>query len=153
MTIGSIFLALALLILLLLFLVRPFFKVRPQRTLSNGQREQLLLRKEALLDAIRALDFDHDTGKLPDEEYDQQRSALMREAAVTLKALDDLPADPADEDIYAQIETAVSSIRLRRTESAGAPAQFCANCGQRLDNDDNFCAHCGQPIYAVQPST
>lgn len=151
-TIGSIFLGLALLILLVLFLVRPFFMVKPQRRPSNGQREQLLLRKEALLDAIRALDFDHDTGNLPDVEYEQQRSALMSEAAVTLKALDELPADPADADIYAQIETAVSSIKVQRSESAGAPSQFCTNCGQRLDSDDKFCAHCGQAIYAVQPS-
>ena len=150
-TIGSILFGLAILILLFLFLVRPFMKAPPQVE-AGSQRQELLARKGAILDAIRALDFDHDTGKLPDEEYERQRAALMSEAAVTLKALDELPAGSVDGDVYAQIETAVNRIKQQRTVSAGAPAQFCANCGQGLETDDNFYAHCGQPVYAVQPT-
>lgn len=150
--IGSILLGLALLIVVGLFLLRPFFKAPPQAAMV-GKRQELLLRKEASLEAIRALDFDHDTGKLPDEEYEQQRTALMRDAALTLKALDKMPAGQADEDVYAQIVAAVSLIRQQRAASAGSPAHFCTNCGQSLDASDKFCAHCGQPVYAVQPST
>lgn len=151
-TIGSILLGLALLIIVALFLLRPFFNAPPQaKTLSR--RQELLLQKEATLEAIRALDFDHDTGKLPDAEYEQQRTILMRDAAATLKALDEMPAGPADEDVYVQIEAAVSLIREQRAASGGVPAHFCANCGQSLDANDKFCAHCGQPVYAVQPST
>lgn len=148
-TIGSILLGLALLIVVALFLLRPFLKTPPQAE-AVSQRQELLVRKGAIMEAIRALDFDHDTGKLPDEEYEQQRAALMSEAAATLKALDEMPASPADEDVYAQIEAAVSRIRVQRAGTAGAPAQFCAHCGQRLEPGDNFCASCGQPVYAVQ---
>ena len=151
-TIGSILLGLALLIVVALFLLRPFFNAPPQAK-ALSRRQELLLQKEATLAAIRALDFDHDTGKLPDAEYEQQRTILMRDAAATLKALDEMPAGPADEDVYAQIEAAVSLIRQQRAASGGAPAHFCANCGQSLDANDKFCAHCGQPVYAVQPST
>ena len=151
-TIGSILFGLAILIVVGLFLVRPFFNAPPQAQ-AVSQRQQLLVRKGAILEAIHALDFDHDTGKIPDEEYEQQRAALMSEAAATLKALDEMPAGPADEDVYSEIETAVSKIKLQRAESAAAPDQFCANCGQHLESDDNFCARCGQPIYTVQPST
>ena len=131
----------------------------PPQAEAVSQRQELLARKGAILEAIRALDFDHDTGKLPDEEYERQRAALMSEAAVTLKALDELPTGSVDGDVYAQIDEAVSRIRAQRTVSAGAPAQFCANCGQGLESGDNFCAHCGRPVYdpalnrQPQPST
>jgi rRNA maturation endonuclease Nob1 len=151
-TIGSIFLGLALLLLLFLFLVRPFMKAPPEVE-AVTKRQELETRKDAVLEAIRALDFDHDTGKMPDQEYEQQRSALMAEAAVTLKALDELPAATVDDDVYAQIEAAISRIKAQRTQIDGLPARFCTNCGQVLDSGDNFCARCGQPVFAVQPSS
>lgn len=151
-TIGSILFGLAILILLFLFLARPFLKAPPQaETLSK--RQELTERKEAILEAIRALDFDHDTGKMPDEEYEKQRAVLMSEAAATLKALDELSSTPVGEDVYAQIEAAISRIKAQRTQRASVPAQFCTNCGQGLESGDNFCAHCGQPVYLAQPTT
>jgi hypothetical protein len=145
-TIGSILFGLAILILLFLFLVRPFMKPPPEVE-AVTKRQELNTRKEAALEAIRALDFDHDTGKIPDQEYEQQRSVLVIEAAAALKALDELSSAPVGEDVYAQIEAAVSRIKAQRTGSAAAPAHFCTNCGQGLESGDNFCAGCGQPVY------
>ena len=152
-TIGSILLGLAILVLLVLFLVRPFFRPQPQQEETTGRKRQLLARKAAYLETIRTLDFDHDTGKLPDEEYEQQRALLMSEAAAVIKALDELPQDPQSDDVFAQIEAAVNKIKQQRAVSSGAPANFCASCGHRLDAGDRFCASCGQPVYVVQPST
>jgi hypothetical protein len=137
--------------LLFLFLFRPFAKASPEVE-AVSKRQELLARKEAILEAIRTLDFDHDTGKMPDEEYNQQRSVLVTEAVAALKALDQLPAAPMNDDVYAQIEAAVSRIKAQRIQSQGVPARFCTNCGQALDARDNFCAKCGQPVYAAQPS-
>ncbi len=150
-TIGAILFSLTILILVALFLVRPFF--RPPLPEVTSDRQQLLDQKEGLLVAIHALDFDHDTGKLPDEEYEQQRSALMSQAAVTLKALDELPAQPVDSDVYAQIEAALSKVKQQHAAAANGAAHFCTNCGRPLDAGDKFCAHCGQPAYAAQPLT
>jgi hypothetical protein len=149
---GAILLGLALLIVVVLFLARPFLKPQPQQTLDTSERQALSARKEGLLDAIRTLDFDHDTGKIPDQEYELQRAALMNEAAATLKALDELPPIPVSEDVYAQIEAALGALRSQRAERTAAPANFCSSCGQRLDAGDRFCANCGQPVYAAQPS-
>jgi rRNA maturation endonuclease Nob1 len=151
-TIGSILFGLAILILLFLFLIRPFIKASPE-TETISKRQELTGKKEAVLEAIRILDFDHDTGKMPDKEYEQQRSALMTEAVATLKALDQLPATSANDDVYAQIEMAVSRIKAQRAQTMDSPAQFCTNCGQALESNDNFCARCGHPVYAVQPTT
>lgn len=151
-TIGSILFGLALIIVVGLFLARPFFKA-PEKVQAAGRRQQLAAQKAGILEAIRALDFDHDTGKLPDQEYEQQRAALMNDAATILKELDTMPAGPQDEDIYAQIEAAVSTIRQQRAGQTSTAVQFCTACGQGLDADDNFCPRCGQPAYTVQPST
>ena len=152
-SIGAILLGLALLVAVLLFLARPFLRPQPQQTAEISQRRELLARKEGLLDAIRILDFDHDTGKIPDEEFELQRAVLVNEAAATLKALDELPAKPVSEDVYMQIEAALSALRSQRVHSGGtAPANYCTSCGQRLDAGDRFCAHCGQPVFVAQPS-
>lgn len=152
-TIGSVLFGLALLIVVLLFLARPFFRPQLEQTVTLSERQQLMTRKEALLDAIRALEFDHDTGKLPDAEFEQERQLLMSEAAVTLKAIDELPEASSDDNVYAQIEAAVAARRKGQKARGPQPVTFCAQCGNRLDGDDNFCPRCGEPVYAAQPST
>jgi hypothetical protein len=143
MTTGSILLAIALLILLLLFLLRPF--LIPSSTIEPiTPQQRLLAQKENLLDQIRALDFDHNTGKIPDEIYQPQRSHLIREAAALLQQLDSQTADSGD--LEAAIETAVA--QLRQTSSNGQ-GNFCPHCGETIDPHDKFCAACGHQLVEV----
>jgi NADH pyrophosphatase NudC (nudix superfamily) len=152
MTIGSILLGLALLIVVGLILSKPLLTAGPQSTQSLDKRRQLELRKEAFLAEIRRLDFDHETGNIPTDVYELQRTQLMNEAAVVLREMDELPA-AAGEDIQAQIEAAVLQRRDHRAPSSNGQAGFCTQCGQPLDADDKFCARCGQPLRVAQPTT
>lgn len=137
---------------------------------------RLQLRKEALLDEIRALDFDHDTGKIWDEAYQAERAELVAETAVVLKRLDELTLEtvpspvadvapvetavtPAAETaVISEIEAAVAAARKGKPPQPQAKtavngkARFCSQCGKPLDADDRFCAHCGSPVYAKQPA-
>lgn len=143
MTIGSILLAIALLIVLLLFLLRPF--LAPSTTSEPMTPQQkLLVQKEKLLDQIRALDFDQNTGKIPAEVYQAQRSHLIHEAALVLQQLDSQTADPTD--IEAAIETAVAHLRQASSNGKG---EFCPQCGRPIDPDDKFCAACGHQLVEV----
>ena len=147
MTIGSILLAIALLIVLLLFLLRPF--LTPSTTSEPMTSEQkLLFQKEKLLDQIRALDFDQNTGKIPAEIYQAQRSHLIHEAALVLQQLDSQAADPTDIEaaIEAAIETAVAHLRQASSNGKG---EFCPQCGRPIDPDDKFCATCGHQLVEV----
>lgn len=144
MTTGSILLAIALLIVLLLYLLRPFLTSSSTNQPINPQRK-LLAEKEQLLNQIRALDFDHSTGKIPDEIYQAQRSHLVRQSALILQELDSHTADFTP-DIEAAIETAVA--RLRHTSSNGQ-GNFCPHCGESADPDDKFCAACGYQLGEV----
>ena len=152
MATGSIFLGLALLVLVFLYLARPLLL---KHSSPNGkyvnERRQLEKDKEAYLDEIRALDFDHETGKVPTEVYQVQRDQLRTEAAAILKALDELPA--ADGDVNAQIEAAVAKRRHQRALSANGQVNYCTGCGQPVDKGDRFCASCGQAVEIAAPTT
>ena len=159
MSIGSILLGLSLLIIVILILAQPFWAQPEHEPRPRSRKQQLLLQKEAVLEEIRALDFEYDTGKLPEEDYQPQRTALMAIATATLKALDELGTAAPEDDVAAQIEAAITRVRAQRQ----APAQpvmtapptavptngqkiFCTQCGTPVDASDKFCAACGSKI-------
>lgn len=151
-TIGSFLLALALLLVLALFLARPFFDPA-YRSREDGEtvseRDALLKQKETLLESIRALDFEHETGKVPTEVYELQRSDLVAQTATVLHQLDDMDAPAADAEVIADIEAAVRDLRRKRP-TARVATQFCPQCGQPVDNNDRFCASCGHQLQPLQ---
>jgi len=67
MTIGSILLAVALLVGVALFVTRPLFVRDARRRRRMSEYQALQAQKEAVLVEIRALDFDHETGKVAEE--------------------------------------------------------------------------------------
>ena len=173
MGIGSILLAIALLFLVALFVGRPFLQGQPGRQETMTELEALQAQKEALLEQIRILDFEHDTGKMPGEEHAQQRAQLLQEAAAVLKALDKLAPDPVtngsatrvereveaaiaamrrvphatppEGETESQIEAAVQSMRHQVQQPNGpqAAGRFCSQCGNPREPGDKFCAYCG----------
>ncbi|HEX6384000.1 MAG TPA: zinc ribbon domain-containing protein [Anaerolineae bacterium] len=157
MTTGSILLGLALLILVALFLARPFLRrpVAGERRRSASY-QTLLARKEALLQQIRELDFDHETGKIPNELYQPQRMQLVSQAAALLQQLDEMAVKTgpaASPDVDAQIEAAVARLRTRPSPAATASngsGGYCPQCGRPTDAGDKFCAACGHKLPAIQ---
>lgn len=157
MTTGSILLGLALLILIALFVARPFL----QRPAGNERRrsssyQALATRKEALLEQIRELDFDQETGKIANELYQLQRARLVSQAAALLQQLDDVvtPADPRlPADVDEQIEAAVARLRTQPAPAATASngsGGYCPQCGRPTDAGDKFCAACGHQLPTKQ---
>jgi hypothetical protein len=51
-------------------------------------------RKEAVYENLRDLSFEHNAGKLSDEDYEQQRQGLESEAAVILAEMDNIQRAP-----------------------------------------------------------
>ncbi|WP_420641373.1 zinc ribbon domain-containing protein [Candidatus Leptofilum sp.] len=170
MATGSILLGIALLVLTGLFIARPF--LRPQeeeRELTAYQ--QLLAEKEVLLDQIRALDFDHETSKIPTEVHEIQRTRLIEQATAVLKDIDEadgdsVPVESVDDivDVDIEIEAAIARTRRQRSQKGAVPAampasaatnghaRFCPQCGTATDPGDRFCANCGHGL-ALESST
>ncbi len=158
MSIGSILLGLSLLILVGLVLAQPFLAKEEREPRPRSRKQQLLAQKEAVLEEIRALDFDSDTGKIPQEVYEPQRTELKAVATEILKSLDELGTEAPEDDVAAQIEAAINRVRGQRQPSGeisvaetavpakNGQAKFCTECGAKVDANDKFCAACGKKL-------
>ena len=167
MDLGSIFLILGLLILVVVFVARPLFE-RDGASLSQEEHEYsaLLAERDRLLNALQELDFDHALGKIPEGDYPAQRAVLVQNGAQVLRQLDAHRSEPANGDVEARIEAAIAARRADATRSSGslAPAQNGAHFMKVASPDDDlealiasrrrdrnekaagFCPKCGRPV-------
>jgi hypothetical protein len=166
----------ALLLVVLLVVARPFFVAHFRRQGALSERQALEAQKEVLVSQIRELDFDHETGKVPEDVYERERSALMVQAAALLQQIDRLqsatPAgNGAPDDVDREIEEAVRRLRrvpvaegeygvapaaVRKERGNGQPPaaetgangaeRFCPHCGNPREQADRYCAFCGQRL-------
>ena len=164
MTSGSILLALALLAGVAFYVAMPLLlpRRRRQQDVKSHRRQALAREKDQLMARLRALEFDWETGKIPDDVYEGQRSQWMARAAEILKELDAADATaPQMKTIDRDIEEAVAQLRsvsvAERPPQVAVPAgngsprpaaQFCPSCGQSVLPDDRFCAFCGHNLVA-----
>lgn len=176
MALGSIFLILALFILVGLFLSQPFFEQdtaapsTAEETETAGedhQRSALLAERDRLLTMLQELDFDNALGKIPEEDYSPQRAMLLQAGADVLRRLDALtPEEPPAATAEARLEAEIVArrgngqrpaaalgdeeleqlIATRRRERQEKAVGFCPRCGKPMHKSDKFCAYCGKAI-------
>jgi hypothetical protein len=109
---------------------------------GDNDTERLLLQKEMLYGAIRDLDFDFQTGKVDQKDYDELRQQLEGEAVQILRQL-----DAADSLVALDHEIEQQVLVLRRHSDStvcGSQRESCSGCGTPLDDSENFCPYCGQ---------
>ncbi len=156
MDLAAILFLIALLLAVSLYLVTPLMNNRTVRRREDSQEvSSLLAERERLLNALQELDFDFQLGKIPEEDYPEQRADLLRRGAEVLKKLDSLGASrpllvpqkasaaPGAELSDDQIESMLAARRrARKTKAAG----FCPRCGKSILITDQFCPHCGKAL-------
>lgn len=128
MDLGSIFLILALLLLVGLFISRPLIEkdseknpvertsaARPEDP-TDHERSSLLAERDRLLNALQELEFDYTLGKIPAEDYPVQRKMLLEQGAGVLRRLDELQAavvgSTAIEPVEERLEAVIAARRL-----------------------------------------
>jgi rubrerythrin len=172
MDIGSIFLILALLAVVVLLVSRPLFNRQstPASELTDRidqNHSTLLAERDRVITALEELDFDHSMGKIPEEDYPAQRALLLQYGADILRKLDEyVMSGKGQEDERVAEETTEARLEatlLARRESRPAPAvAFAANGVQEADDDievliasrrrarngksAGFCPQCGGPL-------
>ena len=175
MDLGSIFLILALLTLVGLFISRPFFEQRKPsvNVRFNAQEEQklssLLADRDRIINSLRELDFDNSVGKIPEEDYPTQRTLLLQQGADVLRQLDAFQVSPqpvetaetteAVKTIEARIETAIAAHRSAlnsapSVENGNGYAEIddnvevliAARRRARHEKSAGFCPKCGNPV-------
>lgn len=117
---------------------------RPYRQKDDDETEHLLLQKETLYVAIRDLDFDFQTGKVDQKDYNELRQQLEREAVHILRQLDVVDPLVAFDN---EVEHQVRILRRRRASTAyGSGREICAHCHISLENAETYCPSCGQAV-------
>ena len=167
-SIGSIFLILAVLIGVALYLAQPFLDRRARRmTSETRETSALLAERDRVVNALQEVDFDFKLNKIPAEDYPIQRAALLQSGAEILKQLDALHLIEGTSSAEDRVEKAVAA---RRADSASAQAAvrdddeieamiasrrsgrkeksagFCPRCGKPVLSSDRFCPSCGKSL-------
>jgi C4-dicarboxylate-specific signal transduction histidine kinase len=181
MDLGSLLLILAVLVLVGLFISRPFFM--PQLTTNEAagemdeqesQHSALMAEHERTLNALQELDFDYALGKIPVEDYPDQRAELLQTGAQVLRQLDAFQAQAPHETAEDRLEAVIAARRAdaaqvgkidfgspdasqddpdlerlilsRRQARQEKTAGFCPRCGKPVQKSDLFCPKCGAKL-------
>jgi rubrerythrin len=170
MELGSIFLILAVVILIGIFLYAPFTS-RARRNIVNETLEVSALKAERdrVINSLQELDFDFNLGKIPAGEYPDQRALLLQKGGEILRKLDELaPVSTSAIQAETRIEKAAAAARAdaaetapelsmsdddlesmlaaRRKEHKSKSAGFCPKCGKPVLITDKFCPSCGKSL-------
>ena len=174
LTLGSVLLGIALLLLVILYLARPFVVAEDEAVrLDREEVDGLVLRRDALLRQLRDLDDDMEAAKVAPELYQRNRPQLVRQAAVIMQQLDAHGyADPSPDapsplatgmgrgsataaDLDAQMEAAVRRLRTPQEvdgdiEAAVRAARAAAKAAPATATAAPvaFCPRCGRRVEA-----
>jgi hypothetical protein len=146
MDFGSLFFVIGLLLIVGVFLARPFIEHRVE-AVSAAEREMsaLLARRDHILAQMADLEMDMELGKLIDRHYQSQRRELLTQGAEVLRQIDALEqASPELLSSHADDEIEAAVARLRSLKPS--QDQFCHACGEATVSGDRFCAKCGADL-------
>lgn len=148
MSIGALFIGLALLMATVPFVAGPVINKRRERFSLVDKPEEPTAHEQyhqALL-ALRELEFDHQLAVVGDEDYAAQRVALMAQAAQAKERI----THTRNDDLEAQIEAAIRAHRGQQRDEKEA-TRSCYHCGVEMDSTDPFCSECGTPAASNCP--
>jgi hypothetical protein len=173
--IGSLFLVLALLVLVALFVGRPFLRraatpqqriMQPEAQQREHMRSSLLAERDRVLEALQELDFDYGLGKVPEEEYPVMRGDLLRTGADVLRQLEQYEAPGQSGRAEDRVEAAVAARRADAGAHSALSRAAVAEAGTngqghrsdeleeliasrkraRQESAGGFCPRCGKPV-------
>jgi rRNA maturation endonuclease Nob1 len=106
--------------------------------------------KGIALTALKEIEFDKETGKLSEADYEYLKGKYT---AAALDALRHEPEEVASDDIEAMV---AAKVRALRSASAATPPDAstlpsgsnhaCTTCGPRPEHDAIFCSSCGRRL-------
>ena len=168
MELTAIFLSLAVLIFVGVYLYAPFMEKRARRvTEEEHELSALMAERDRVINSLQELDFDFKLGKIPEEDYPAQRAGLLQKGADILKKIDLLaPQSASAQDTEARLERAIAARRAdaslakvevsdddleamissRRRGRKDKSAGFCPRCGKPVLVTDRFCPSCGKSL-------
>lgn len=167
----TLLLALLISLAALAYVLWPLFTQQPVALLVEDDRlTELLARKDSTLHALKDLEFDHQVGKLSEEDFTRFYERLSRQALVLIGQIEKVTPEinALDEALEAEITkqrravparngvvkpavaapvvtAPISTSTISTSSGTAAPTHFCTECGTRLQPGFKFCANCGAP--------
>ena len=165
------------------FVLHPLIETKeenwsPSKASTTMQTaDELTARRDAIYAALKDTEFDRETGKLAEEDYQIVRARYMNEAAQVLRQLDRL-APEAEAALNAEIENDVARLRpngvadslpdgysedlveaveaeiaslIKHSAATDTHTLACPDCGQPYQPGDVFCAACGASLADTCP--
>lgn len=93
---------------------------------GEKQLEDLQMRKEEALLAIKDLELDYKTHKIAEEEYLRMRQSAFDQGSELIKKIE--------------------MLKNKKPASSGLIQKFCINCGAPRPLEANFCGQCGKKL-------
>jgi len=129
---------------------------RPPLSLEQERLDDLLADRDAAFQALRELNFDHQVGKITDEDFVAFEAHLKRNAAACLRALDEWEQEAAstfddvlEQAIHARKQTLIRAGMAGLIESGDG--RICPKCGNLAALEDRFCGGCGAALLDAPP--
>ena len=158
MEITSIIVGVGLFAVSIVYVILPFRQKRLKTTSTLDARASQKGQRDAVLSALRELDFDFRTGKISEEDYTPLRTQLMVEAAQYIET-----EEKESEQLEALIRTRRATQKQGlKCEHCDAPIRAgqrfcstcgsainyeqCPSCGKKIQTGDLFCSACGNKI-------
>jgi rubrerythrin len=157
MELGSVFLVLAVLIIVGIYLYAPFTERAAQTDINESHEiSALKAERDRVINALQELDFDFKLGKIPAEDYPEQRQSLLQKGANVLRQLDEMNTEFSSllskENSATESESKIKNdeieamLAARRKEKKSKSAGFCPQCGKPVLATDHFCPSCGKAL-------
>lgn len=133
MNLGAILIGIAILVVAIPYVMNPLVNERKKQPVKATplKKDEKGGQKDAL-EAIRDLDFDFQTGKVTQEDYESLRAQLVLEAAEYLQT-----KQQEDEKIEAMIRAHLQQVKT---------TVVCEKCRGVICPQDRFCPACGIPV-------
>lgn len=148
------------------YVVLPLLsKQPPLLQVEDDRLADLLARKDSALRALKELEFDHQVGKISEEDYQRFNQRLSRQAIGLIQQLEKITPESAtlDEQLEAEIARRRHAQTPANLQKAASPVvvstpmvirngspRFCTQCGTRLDTNFKFCGNCGTPVAVAE---
>lgn len=129
-------------VVLLWLVLEPLVRPRPPAPPIDEPLDSEETAKGVALAALKEIEFDRETGKLSDADYEALKAKYT---AVALEALRQEEADVAAGDVEALIAARVDRLRSARAPTS-PDAPVCPTCGPRPEPDAVFCSSCGTAL-------
>ncbi len=142
---------------LVVYITRPWWIHRWNRQTKPALTPDASLadQREAILTALRDLDFDYEVGTVTEEDYTSLRQSLLAKAAAIMTQIEQEQATvQADFETHIEAEILAARQNLnggRVTRSVAETDRVCPTCSRVPLADDLYCRGCGTHLAPACP--